>query len=253
MKLLPTIFLCLFAALRLSATAQFPDILLHNGETYALHTNPLDVYFELHPEKNPLWPEPRDRYFKNPLHGSNTALWRGYIATFEIREKQLFVKDVFVDDDDAKHARLTAYMKNRKEGKPDNDDIWIPITTNIVAKIFPDEDVIKADWFTGTLVIPQGKLLEYIHMGYASTYEKYILIDVEEGNVVNERNVSHLEYRGREWVKRSHGYLAELWEPLSLFSKCLFMSLIFCVALLVVLRMRRARAGKSGRRPRGVV
>jgi len=39
-------------------------------------------------------------------------------------------------------------------------------------------------WFTGKLRVPQGELLQYVHMGYSSTYEKELVITVEAGKVV---------------------------------------------------------------------
>ena len=33
--------------------------------------------------------------------------------------------------------------------------------------------------------IPQGDLVEYVHMGYASVYERDLLISIEQGVVVD--------------------------------------------------------------------
>ncbi|MDR0515679.1 MAG: hypothetical protein LBH25_01380 [Fibromonadaceae bacterium] len=74
-KTTKTLALALAAALAFHAnafaTAQEPDLLIHNGEKYDLTVNPMEPFFKENPEKRP--PSP------------NTALWRGYIATFEIR------------------------------------------------------------------------------------------------------------------------------------------------------------------------
>ncbi|MFM8509872.1 MAG: hypothetical protein ACKOCU_06045, partial [Betaproteobacteria bacterium] len=40
-----------------------------------------------------------------------------------------------------------------------------------------------AHWYSGTLRVPQGELLKYRHMGWASTFERDLLIDVEDGVV----------------------------------------------------------------------
>jgi len=257
MKFLATLFCCLCAALRLSATAQYPDRLIHNGQEYDLFTNPLDEYFKKYPEKDPRWPKPRDRYFKSTsVSASCSALCRDYIATFEIRDNQLFVKDVFVCDLDKIAAQFIARMEN-KNGKNDEEEEneeniekedWMSgfPQTNIVAKIFPDAAVIKADWFTGKLVIPQGKLVEYVHVGYASTYERYILIGIENGNVVNERNISRLGYIAWQWIEYGSKYVAEQewadelrWKNLPRSSKWLLGIALFGVVLLIVLRVCR--------------
>ena len=66
------------------ATAQYPDKILYEGKEYGLHTNPMKSYFSKHPEKRP--------------RGGimSTALWRGYVATFEVKDKSLVLKDIEV-------------------------------------------------------------------------------------------------------------------------------------------------------------
>jgi len=39
----------------------------------------------------------------------------------------------------------------------------------------------------GELRVPRGKLLEYVHMGYGSTYEEDCLIGVEKGVVTRTK------------------------------------------------------------------
>ena len=31
-------------------------------------------------------------------------------------------------------------------------------------------DILRRDWYSGTIRLPQGKLLNYVHGGYGSTY-----------------------------------------------------------------------------------
>jgi hypothetical protein len=52
-----------------------------------------------------------------------------------------------------------------------------------------DETPVFADWFTGTLKIPEGKMLEYVHMGYESVYEREIQIRIEKGIVTNSKTI----------------------------------------------------------------
>lgn len=61
-------------------TQQIKDKLIYEGETYQLNQEILEIYYREFPEKKP------------EVKGILTALWRGYVATFEIREEQLFVK-----------------------------------------------------------------------------------------------------------------------------------------------------------------
>jgi hypothetical protein len=57
-----------------------------------------------------------------------------------------------------------------------------------VATIFPDfPERAFAHWYSGTLRIPQGKQLKYVHMGYGSTFERDLFLEVERGVVKNTR------------------------------------------------------------------
>lgn len=178
MKNLVRIFLIValtsFLATEAFATAQIPDILIYKGEEYALFSNPLEEYFEKHPDEKP------------QSDVTNTALWRGYIATFEIKDNQLFIKDIEIQYYD----------------EISDEYLW----RSVIEEVFPNQKEVKVDWFTGLLVIPQGKLVNYVHMGYASTYENYILFEIDKGNLTKEKKFNHKEY---EKFKKSNS------EPLS--------------------------------------
>ena len=76
------LFLALLPAIRSFATAQFPDELIYERKEYSLHTNPLEEYFAKNKSARP------------ESGNMTTALWRGYAATFKIKEGWLFVKEV---------------------------------------------------------------------------------------------------------------------------------------------------------------
>lgn len=160
--LLTTIFLVL--TICVFATGQISDKIIYKGEKYFLNTNPLESFFKKNPN---LKPQPDIM---------STALWRGYIATFEIQNDQLFVNDIIIEVQDT--------LNGRDKTK------WI----SVLNRVFPEQKQIKVDWLTGLLVIPNGKLVNYVHMGYASTYENYILLEIDKGNLVNEQNMNSKEY-----------------------------------------------------------
>jgi len=145
------------------ATAQAPEKLIYQGKEYSLQTHPLAKYFEKHPEKKPdtggMW---------------NTALSRGYVATFEIKNKELFLKDI--------HADKYSKEKNQWEWK------------SVLAEVLDGKPEMKIDWFSGVLRIPEGKRIAYVHQGYLSTYEKYLFIEIKEGNFVREVRMPHEKY-----------------------------------------------------------
>ena len=47
-------------------------------------------------------------------------------------------------------------------------------------RLFPGYgDRVFAHWYSGTLRVPQGRQLRYVHMGYASTYERGLMLEIE--------------------------------------------------------------------------
>lgn len=97
-----------------------------------------------------------------------TALWRGYIGTWEVLGDRLY---------------LVAIHKLVLNGPG----------TNFLETVFPGyPDRVFAHWYSGTLRIPQGNTLKYVHMGYQSTYERDLLIKVERG-VIGEVRIHENE------------------------------------------------------------
>lgn len=145
------------------ATAQFGDILIYKGTTYSISSEPLESWFgKEHARPNEL--------FKAMC----TACWRGYVGTWEIKD------DGYL------------YLVKLVEGSCDMDAPEIPLE-----KVFPGQKgPIKASWFTGTLVVPQGELLQYVHMGYESIFEKELHIVIKEGRVEKEYTIDNTQKKG---------------------------------------------------------
>jgi hypothetical protein len=85
----------------------------------------------------------------------STSCWRGYIGTWEIKDNIFYLVNL--------EGRFK--LKNKS--------------------------AIFADWFTGTLRITQGRLLNYVHMGYASVYEYEIHIKVENGEIIKFKKIDN--------------------------------------------------------------
>ena len=145
------------------STAQYPDKIKYNGIEYSLNTNPLEPYFEKNPEKRPQW--------------YSTALYRGYIGHFEIIENQLFVTDITIP----RHY-------TDKDGKSKTKSV------SIYKRIFPDKDKVKIDWYSGILILPYGKMIKYVHSGYASVYSNYFLLEIKEGDFKKDKNYSYKQF-----------------------------------------------------------
>ncbi|MBL4649607.1 MAG: hypothetical protein JKY03_07740 [Aureispira sp.] len=144
-----------------SATAQIPDRLIYEGKSYHLHNNPLEVYFKEHPKKRP------------EGEVTSTALWRGYIATFEIQDQVLVLKDLQIE------------VYEHQEGKEE----WMPNTTlkSVLKEVFPEEEAFIIDWCTEVLILPSGKLIKYVHHAYASIFEQYVLLEMKEGTLTQSK------------------------------------------------------------------
>lgn len=154
-------------------TAQRSDIITYKGTEYRLNSNPLEHYFEQFPDKR-------------PQSGIvSTALWRGYIAYFEIIDNQLYVTDI----------------KIQVQDKKSKEDYKIKLVSAF-KEVFPNKKKFKIDWYSGILILPHGDLIQYVHMGYASTYSKYWLIEIDKGNVNETRfytNKEFIEFKNRQF------------------------------------------------------
>jgi hypothetical protein len=130
-------------------TAQIAENLLYRGESMAMCTEPLEKYFILS--------------CTFPKFESNcTALWRGYVGSWEIVNERLYLVGLDGTLEDGTNVSVSTFF-------PD----------------FPDR--VFAHWFSGTIRIPQGKQLRYVHMGYASTFERDLFLDLQRGVVVGSR------------------------------------------------------------------
>lgn len=146
---------------QVGATAQIPDKILYEGTEYKLYSNPLNDFFKKNPEKFHI--------ISNRSTIVSSALWRGYVATFEIKNNQLWVKDIKV-------------QTGLKE--------W----ESVIDEVFPNEESRRMEEYSNLLILPYGKMLNYVHMGYASTYERYILLKIESGKLIDNKRFTAKEY-----------------------------------------------------------
>ena len=140
------------------ATAQFPDILIYKGKTEHIFTNPLEQYLKQNQLDN-----------KKIFKPSCSACWRGYIATWEIRDRYL-------------------YLVKLEDGNCGDNPKEIPLR-----RVFPKlkSKSIKALWYSGKIRVPQGKIVQYFHMGYASKYEKDLFLLFRDGKLLEEKVVDN--------------------------------------------------------------
>ena len=134
-------------------TAQMHEIIFYEGEEYGMATEPLEPYLESLKDK-PL------------IEPTSTACWRGYLGTWEVRGKKLYLIGLEVSTGGLEEEGMDYIFQGKKE--------------------------IFAGWFSGRIIIPHGKLLKYVHMGYESIYEKELYLDFENGILVDTLTAENL-------------------------------------------------------------
>lgn len=132
-------------------TAQIAEEITIEGDVLAMCTEPLADYFELSGGS------PK-------FQATCTALWRGYVGRWELLAERLYLVGLSGTLADGSQATLSS--------------------------VFPDfPERVFAHWYSGRVRIPRGKLLNYVHGGYASTYESDLFIDFEHGVVAAKSNL----------------------------------------------------------------
>jgi hypothetical protein len=135
-------------------TAQVSETLIYQGKELMMFTTPLDPYLRTN-----------NISFVSP----HTANWRGYEGTWEIKGSEESKEGLY----------LVALHAHRSY----EDVVGLE-------EIFPGfTDGVFAHWFSGEIRLPQGNQLKYVHMGYASTYEFDLFLEIKKGLVVNKRAV----------------------------------------------------------------
>lgn len=128
-------------------TAQRGERLIYKGEQRFMFANPLEDYFLIN-EKRP-----------NFLVES-TDLWRGYMGTWEVRDNKLFLN------------KLEGLLEDQSE---------ISIKT-----VFPNQsESVFASWVTNKLRVPDGERLKYVHLAYASMFERDLILEIKNGYLIS--------------------------------------------------------------------
>jgi hypothetical protein len=160
-------------------TAQFPDRLTFEGRACSLLSNPLEAYFERHP--------PRPLFV-----AESTANWRGYIASWEITDGRLFLTD------------LKGSICTREPEKGGERSSWcgvghhgecVVLEVTLSGILEPDlNGRVFADWVNEEFRLPAGEMIEYVHAGYGSKYERYLMVQIADGLVTDTRIIGWDEF-----------------------------------------------------------
>jgi hypothetical protein len=139
-----------------SATAQIPDTIEVDGERMELFSQPLRQLEQANPRA---W-----RKLARYRQGMQcSAAWFGVLASWKVQDERLYLAAVRASpcSEDSEEIPLRKLFGRRLGRAP-----------------------VLADWVSGELFIPRGRLVEYVHAGFASQYERYLRLRVENGMVV---------------------------------------------------------------------
>ena len=158
-------------------TAQVHEILVLNGQEYPMAFCPpipehLDTIIKIPDDEvvkqifndrfdNIIFSTTRCRGYSIDIGDIilSTACWRSYIGTWEIKDGKFYLIDV-----------VGRYRKVSKEP-------------------------IFLEWFSDVLIVPKGKIIRYIHMGFKTVYEKEAHIVIKKGRVVQQVEINNVQKR----------------------------------------------------------
>lgn len=125
--------------------AQVPECLIHQGEVYAMTCEPLGAYFERVGHTPSFLADP-------------TSPWRGYVGDWELVDGRLYLVKIRARYEDGDPVRLS--------------------------DLFPGfHDRVFAHWFSGDVRVPRGELLDAVHAGHTSLYERDLFFRMDCGVV----------------------------------------------------------------------
>lgn len=149
-------------------TIQCKEHLVYKGKDFWLDTEPLEPYLK---EK------------QISFNAPNSACWRGYVGDWLIENKRFYL------------VELCAFVsKHNPNNRFHSEKVGLDY-------LFPGQDKVFANWFSGILRIPHGELLHYVR-SYPPLHEKEILIKIRQGVVVKSRDTGFIQLLKRKLVYR---------------------------------------------------
>ena len=155
---------------------QVSDTIIVDGKSFRLYSTPFEGYLE--------------RGDPRPVFAAfNTAIWRGYVARWEVFDGCLFLTGLFGRGRMVPSHVITKLPTNPFERAGHG-------TKSLrLADLFPEQaPLVFAEWVTQRLLVPTGPRVDYV--GFQSLHATYRTIDVVEGTITSKR-----DWDGREWAR----------------------------------------------------
>lgn len=201
MKPLVALMFVAMMVVRAFGTAQAPDMLILDGKEVPLFENPLEflwvdeagtpVLLSAVFAEPPTTPEGRKQMeafygrrpevFRKGVWSSGN--WRGYVATWQIDGDRLMLSRI-----ERLRVRRNPEAATNVDADPDiREMVEIPIE-----KVFPGGKLpVFAEWYSGKLRVPQGEMIDYVHMGYGSRYARDTFLDFKNGMLVSRVDIEN--------------------------------------------------------------
>lgn len=202
MKPLMVLMIAVLAMVRVLGTAQVPDKLILDGKEVPLFENPLEylwldetgtpvLFAEVFAEP-PTSPEGQKKQealsSRRPEAlrdgGGASNNWRGYVATWQIDGDRLMLVKI---EQSFQTAPVPKDRKDWDRWAPNWELREVPIDLVLPGKTLP----LIAEWYSGRLRIPQGEMLDYVHMGYASRFERDTFLEFKNGVLVSRADIDN--------------------------------------------------------------
>jgi len=166
MKKLTIILIVLTCSNLVRATEQRPDYLYYNGKKLTLHTSwghpsPLQTYYS-------------QNNLEYPFSFWSTACWRGHVATWEIVDDKLFLKEISVRD--------SVFVPQKYGVKSQNDE-------------YNSDNSVFADWFSGMITCQEKKnsYFFYVRNGEVKTSDTFSEKDFKKISKISAKDTTNHE------------------------------------------------------------
>jgi len=135
--------------------AQLPDMILLHSTWMDLYTNPLEDYWQKTGKKRP--------DFK-----TTESCKRGYVASWSLEHNELILTSIQGEQ------YTSSFIMGKK------------LVETSLKRLFPKLKTggVLANWFSGKLRIPAGRMTQYEHYNYNSRFEKEIIVTIDKGYVI---------------------------------------------------------------------
>lgn len=140
-------------------TCQAPEKIEYEGQELMLYAEPLRTMLPPSPKYGMNIGDSNDPY---PFEVSSTALWRGYIGRWKIQDGKLYLIEL--------QGRLV------KGGDAS------------ISSIFPGHNgCVFADWYSGELTCPRGKVIGRIDGMYLNVFEEEVILKAKSGIIIGRK------------------------------------------------------------------